>query len=188
MLNLLRNSHDDAVARYDHRVHVTDIVDAWFAWFSGQKLDEMTILFGWPLLYWGRLGKCLAFLGGATILLDVIGPEKLGEWGNRWRYRLEQREWRTKFMLPVLALALFGILTVLTIVWRDDIEAQFPMVADYLITFALGATILLTLHSMRLAFIWLLYPMMAQKKPAQFIRWLGIALLAVGFHFDLLAS
>ncbi|MER5388209.1 hypothetical protein [Saccharopolyspora sp. NPDC002686] len=50
-------------------------------WLSGQKLENFT-MYGCPMLYWARIGKCLQFIGGAAIVLDLIGPQRLREWGD----------------------------------------------------------------------------------------------------------
>lgn len=38
------------------------------------------------MTWWGRLGKILTFAGGATVVLDTIGAERLREWGKRRGY------------------------------------------------------------------------------------------------------
>ncbi|MEV6232781.1 hypothetical protein AB0L88_33450 [Saccharopolyspora shandongensis] len=44
-------------------------------WWGGQKLEDFT-MWGWPMLWWARIGKCLQFLGGAVVVLDLIGPTR----------------------------------------------------------------------------------------------------------------
>jgi hypothetical protein len=33
------------------------------------------------MIWWGRAGKIAAFLGGLTVVLDVIGPDRIREFG-----------------------------------------------------------------------------------------------------------
>jgi hypothetical protein len=47
----------------------------------GQTLAEMS-MYGIRMLIWSRIGKILEFLGGAMILVDIIGPERLRAWGQ----------------------------------------------------------------------------------------------------------
>jgi len=70
---------------------VTDCVEIglWRAldiWSSGVKLDEYCIV-GHSTVFWGRLAKCIALAASATILLDILGEQrihavtgKLGSW------------------------------------------------------------------------------------------------------------
>ena len=50
--------------------------DAWSFWWSGQKVDEMQ-MWGLSLLWWGRIGKLLQFIGGLIVIFDLIGSVKL---------------------------------------------------------------------------------------------------------------
>src|SRR5687768_6764961 len=34
-------------------------------------------MFGIPILAWGRTGKVAAFIGGATVVLEIVGPDRL---------------------------------------------------------------------------------------------------------------
>ncbi len=52
-------------------------VQAWGAWWSGHHLREETLLWGRTLLFWGRLGKSLQFAGAITVILELIGRERL---------------------------------------------------------------------------------------------------------------
>ncbi|MFJ9558331.1 hypothetical protein ACIRPH_31375 [Nocardiopsis sp. NPDC101807] len=58
------------------------ITEAWALWWSGQQLTEHSI-HGMSVLWAARTGKLLAFLAGTTIVLDIIGSERLVAWGNR---------------------------------------------------------------------------------------------------------
>jgi len=61
--------------------------EAWGLWFSGQEVDPQARLWFMGLLWWGRAGKIAAFLGGLTVILDLIGSERLRSWArNRDRF------------------------------------------------------------------------------------------------------
>ncbi|MDA2807548.1 hypothetical protein [Nocardiopsis suaedae] len=45
-------------------------------WWNGQRLEGST-MYGLPVLWWARIGKCLQFLGGAVVVIDLIGPERM---------------------------------------------------------------------------------------------------------------
>ncbi|MFL6119665.1 hypothetical protein [Actinophytocola sp.] len=46
-------------------------------WDEKLKPDQLTL--GITLHVWGRIGKMLQFLAGLTVVLDIIGPEKLAQ-------------------------------------------------------------------------------------------------------------
>lgn len=58
--------------------------EAWSLWWSGE-LSPDTALWGWKLLYWGRLGKVVAASAGLVILIDIAGEERLKGLGESIR-------------------------------------------------------------------------------------------------------
>ena len=57
------------------------LLEAWKLWFSGD-LPANTILWGINILWWERIGKLMQLLGAATIIADIIGPEKIRRFGT----------------------------------------------------------------------------------------------------------
>lgn len=57
------------------------LIEAWKLWFSGD-LPTNTILWGINILWWERIGKLMQLLGAATIIADIIGPEKIRRFGT----------------------------------------------------------------------------------------------------------
>lgn len=55
-------------------------------WWQGQSLAGMR-LWGFDMLWWGRIGKILQFTGGLAAIIDVIGPERIAAWGRQLRER-----------------------------------------------------------------------------------------------------
>jgi len=60
------------------------LIDAWRLWWSGASLLNFS-LFGIPVLWLGRGGKVIEFIGAATIVADIVGPEKLRAFAARLR-------------------------------------------------------------------------------------------------------
>lgn len=56
----------------------------WGRWLSGEKVDNDR-LWGRPMLWWARTGKLLQFAAGLTVVLDILGPGRLREFGARLR-------------------------------------------------------------------------------------------------------
>ncbi|MGI5503599.1 hypothetical protein [Lentzea sp. CA-135723] len=94
--------------------------ELWTAWWSGRQVGQSQLV-GWPVLYWGRLGKVLQFAAGLTVLLDLIGPDPLRAFGKR----LTRVPWakgfrRTSevvavvvFVVSLIAYAVFWVVSVL---------------------------------------------------------------------------
>ncbi|WP_439380751.1 hypothetical protein [Amycolatopsis lexingtonensis] len=80
---------------------VGDPLRLWGRWLSGEKVDDAR-LWGWPMLAWGRTGKLLQFAAGLTVVLDLVGPDRLREFGMRLR-RQSWRRLADKLEQPVLA-------------------------------------------------------------------------------------
>ena len=57
------------------------LIEAWKIWFSGD-LPADTILWGISILWWERIGKLMQVLGATTIIADIVGPEKIRQFGT----------------------------------------------------------------------------------------------------------
>lgn len=57
------------------------LFEAWGDWLGGQLKGD-TLIWGVELIWWGRIGKLLQFMGGATIVAEIIGSHRLRGFGN----------------------------------------------------------------------------------------------------------
>jgi hypothetical protein len=64
----------------------TELVRAWQVWAEGRSASAEP-LWSETVLWWARTGKILQFAAGLTVLLDLIGPERLRRSGRRARER-----------------------------------------------------------------------------------------------------
>jgi hypothetical protein len=113
---------------------VEELGRAYCLWWRGTKLPEGLSLWGMSIVWWGRLGQCLQFVGSAVIIIDIVGPERVRDWG----YKILSRSW------------LFGRKTfnlLLTILLR----LQKPTILTYWIP-ALSILIVLTFYCMAFVF------------------------------------
>lgn len=138
-----------------------------------------------PILWWSRGGKIVSFVGGATLVLDLVGPDRLRELG-----RAPTRHWGRITEMRNSTTLVLGI-----------VGAVLPMAA-LVPTFLTGSLIGLAILAVvmvgtLLAFGFvaavhfgppLLIRLLDTDKPAQVLRYVGAVMLLVGFHFDLLAS
>ena len=64
------------------------------AWFSGRSASGL-VLWGVPMVWWGRTGKVLQFAGGLVVVLDLVGPDRLRRAGAEASARVRAfRDWR----------------------------------------------------------------------------------------------
>jgi hypothetical protein len=68
------------------------------AWVLGQPISSVSLL-GLPVFWWGRIGKCAQFLAGLVVVFELIGPEKLREWGLQLQVGNSARIQRAQLLL-----------------------------------------------------------------------------------------
>jgi hypothetical protein len=68
---LLLNSHS-----YTKSVTI-GYFEAWRMWLAGQQVPGDATMWFMSVRWWGRLGKVLCLVAGGTVLLDIIGPQRL---------------------------------------------------------------------------------------------------------------
>lgn len=55
--------------------------ETWKLWLS-DNLPADAILWGISIFWWERIGKVMQFLGATTIVADIIGPERIRQFGT----------------------------------------------------------------------------------------------------------
>jgi hypothetical protein len=167
------------------------LLEAWALWGQGEALNGMS-LWGIPMIWWGRAGKIAAFLGGLTVVLDVIGPDRIREFGVRVKgARPERHLMRIEPVLGILGgvAGIIGFLWALA-VWLNLFEPSATL--ENPIVRAGGAvmsvlTVVLSPPILRGAVLGF-GVLLENKRTERVIRWAGVMLLVGGFHFDLLAG
>ena len=212
---------------------VSDWSDLWVRWWHGELVGSQ-ILWGHPVFVWGRVGKMMQFAGALTIIVEIIGPDRLDRHGRvlkrcRWSALVGQnitdalwpddvgeppREptsadrlfgtlyhlayWvlggilllvayvLTQNIFVVLGL-LIGLLLLLSLKRREGVPA-FIWLPAFGLTVAMAAIIGIS------GFIlnkWVVQPLavgLRSKNVVRVSQIVGVALLVVGFQFDLLAA
>ncbi|SES69203.1 hypothetical protein [Nonomuraea wenchangensis] len=168
---------------------MTDIsyLEAWDMWFHNVQVNQHT-LYGWSILALGRAGKVIAFLSGMTIIMDIIGPERIREFGSRYTSFDPIRSRRLNAVYAATALCMLaGTAATLLVIW-------FPSWRDVLVRIYAGGTVFGAL-ALLLGAPWLMKwavetsaKALRNPKVERLIRWIAMVGLILGFHFDLLAS
>ncbi|MGA4988619.1 hypothetical protein [Nonomuraea bangladeshensis] len=158
--------------------------EAWDMWFHNVQVNQHT-LYGWSILALGRAGKVAAFLGGMTVVLDLVGPERLRKFGARYGDWEVIRSRKLPIAMLFLIIGIYAIM--ISAVIRSD-PAWFQR------HLALPATVLLVLQAVAVIFGLMPFTVrgiaraLERERAEKVIRASGVFLLAIGFHFDLLAS
>jgi hypothetical protein len=169
--------------------------EAWGMWLDGRSTLGND-LFGVPMIWWGRLGKISAFVGGATILLDIAGAERLRQVASRVR----QRKGGTEIGIGILAsfVAWLGVLYLWAQV-TSTIDSTAPNSVLRILGIT-GAVIAYMAVVIAVCFGTVIAGAVALWKAADglaavlehpravHLRVSAGLLLLFGFHFDLLAS
>lgn len=184
-----------------------DFSEVWSAWLAGRDIGDAK-MGGLSILWWGRVGRLSQFLGGLTVVLDVIGSARLRRWARGLQY-LSHAMRRP---------GLLGDESAMKLIWRVAISSAITMTflggtAFYVlltqwsmptlgrVTVAAFGTVIIGSASIGLlpylamavlsalsltlkAMSWLF----DAPRPGHPMRWLAVALIVSGFGFDLLAS
>lgn len=148
-------------------------------WFAGQQVPGDAVLWWMSVRWWSRAGQLAAFLGGATVVLDLIGPERLRELGRGSRKFHNSMGEPAPLRWILGNLAVSGLAAYLIIVTAVNLGLAEAVVAaaSWLVAnavFIYGGTVVAKI--------------LDSPRPAQALRYVGVALLLVGFHFSLLSS
>ncbi len=170
-------------------------IDAWSLWFSGQEVDPQLRLWFMSILWWGRVGKIAAFIGGLTVILDLVGPERLRQWGRRGvlvsrsLLSADQPAERRPRVVDMLGIGVGSLGA--NVLYFNVVAPMLPewlrlvlFVPVFIFSFIVAAIV-------AFAAIWiigLLADELDRPAPARTIRIAAASLIFVGFHFDLLAS
>ena len=71
-----------------------ELCQAWANWWSPLISPDAPRLWGYPFVWLGRFGRTLQFLGVVTLMLDIVGVERLQSAGNRLSFRTASRKVR----------------------------------------------------------------------------------------------
>jgi hypothetical protein len=159
-------------------------LEAWRTWLAGQQPSGDAVMWFMSIRWWGRAGKMAAFIGGATVILDLVGSARLKTIG-----RFSSEVWKESrshvagvtAAIVLCALPLGTFVIVAANLGRNE-WADVSLIAT---AGLLGLGLWLV---MPLLMNWLIDKVLNRERPAQVLRYIGLFLLFVGFHFDLLAS
>jgi hypothetical protein len=164
-----------------------EFFEAIIRWFFNDPNLKDDHLWGFKISWWGRFGKTIAFVGGFTTVLDLIGPERVKELSERHATRIRKRTARS---LPNPKMLAF--LSILFYILVPILSAYFDLSRDQ------ENTVLVTTLAPILVYIFfksttntawsLAIKILKDTRTGRTVRKLGFALFFTGFFFDMLAS
>lgn len=167
-------------------------LEAWARWFDGDATLRDAELWGLPMLWWGRIGKFAAFLAGMTLIMDIVGPERLRQFSGRY---LERHRSRHGSAGSAIVAAAAGVL----LVWAIFFPGKLAILGVEIMVYSSGFTTVTAGIALVISLA-LLAPVLLQgirrfliyvferDTMAQTVRILSVFLFIAGFHFDMLAS
>jgi hypothetical protein len=167
-------------------------LEAWARWFDGDATLRDAELWGLPMLWWGRIGKFAAFLAGMTLIMDIVGPERLRQFSGRY---LERHRSRHGSAGPAIVAAAAGVFLVWAIFFPGKLAILGVEVTVYssgFTTVTAGIALVISLALLAPALLqgirrFLIY-VFERDTMAQTVQILSVFLFIAGFHFDMLAS
>ncbi|MEV4013372.1 hypothetical protein AB0J35_22985 [Nonomuraea angiospora] len=168
-------------------------LDALQMWLSGNPALQDATLYGMSMLWWGRFGKILAFLGGMTVVLDILGPDRIREYGGRLRAIPKSPTNRSSVWAAALtalgtcAAAIMGaVVDVATGPGRERLALTVLVIGVVIavVWVTLAVTRSKLFESTFNGIAWVL----EHRKALIWWRVVSFFALVIGFHFDLLAS
>lgn len=153
-------------------------LEAWGLWWQGVDLRPMS-LYGFPMIWVGRIAKIVTFVAGLTVLLDLVGPARVTTMAVNARGALSNRT----DLLGALLITSFIALFLLSAFLPQD--TTWASIALGLVTLAIAVT---SIVAAPILFIIGLAALLRSHTRQIVLRWASVALLVLGFSFDLLTS
>lgn len=72
-----------------------NLFDAWKAWIKCTSIQD-SYLWGIKIIWWGRLGKIAQFLGGMTILVDIIGTDRVKDYAQSLKHMIDLQKYKQR--------------------------------------------------------------------------------------------
>lgn len=167
-------------------------LDAWARWFDGDVTLRDAELWGLAVLWWGRIGKFAAFLAGMILIMDIVGPERLRQFSERY---LERHRSRYGSAWPAIVAAAAGVV----VAWAIFFPGKLAILGVEITVYSYGFTAVTAGIALVISLA-LLTPMLLQgvrrfliyvferDAMARTVQMVSLFLFIVGFHFDMLAS
>lgn len=170
--------------------------EAWGMWWEGKSTLGHD-LFGVMSMVWvGRIGKILSFAGGLTLLLDIVGAERLQRLApivkNGGCLLVLACSGSVFFLVPVVSDHMFFLVDLVERMPDIPVISFVLFVAAFLVTMVLAVFgPIFLFYAPGLLVMWVqeqVARLLAHERNVTIMRIGALVCVVVGFHFDLLAS
>ncbi|MCD2193500.1 hypothetical protein LQ327_08905 [Actinomycetospora endophytica] len=163
-------------------MHNIGLWEALSLWWSGQKLDGMAI-YGLSTVWIGRIAKVATYAAGLSVVLDIIGPERVREFGRRMSLRGEEEVYESygkRVVVPSI-IAFVAVIILLAVFTNGDSKTVVAIVGVLCgVLGMLGVVIPFSLKT---------YARALERKSFELtVRVVSILVLTLAFLGDLLTS
>lgn len=155
------------------------LLKAWELWFQGRDIKgDGDVLWGAHMIWWSRLGVVSGFLGGLIIVLDIVGEDKLKEYGiRRWT------KWSDNLALPILFW--FGMVAGCALLW---IGFALDAVKGHVDRASLAMCIAGSIPPVGIFVYYRTVKILSRGRMMLFARVFALLMLLISAHFTLLTS
>ncbi|GGT45943.1 hypothetical protein ACFFV7_38900 [Nonomuraea spiralis] len=162
------------------------LLQAWGMWFDNIQVNQYT-LYGVSVLALGRIGKVVSFFAGMTVILDIIGPDRIRQFAGTFK-RFDPVRSLTLRKVGLLLSALGLLVAIVSLV--STMFRFGPAVDGIVAVLGYVVAVLTLMATPRIArgLARVLASGLESRSWERVIRWSAVMLLVLGFHFDLLAS
>jgi hypothetical protein len=167
--------------------HVIEWWNTCVAWWSGPKFADSRLLWGIPMLWWGRYGQMMVYLGAVMVVTDVIGTDRLKRAAKLARSTAGVFDpifaKIGRFPASQYLITIGGVVIIYSIYL---ISGEHAAVVFYTLVCVLVACMIVTpiiSGSAYLAFV-----ILSRSWSARFFKTMSYLLVVIGSHFVLLAS
>ncbi|WP_143086919.1 hypothetical protein [Lentzea flaviverrucosa] len=145
---------------------------------------------GISMLWWARTGKLLQFIGGLVVVLDLIGPQRIGHITRQTSRKSRMIAAALKPSKMNLAFTLLGIALTVTLYVYATITPLPRSKTDLYLFLALSGAIFIAGFLLRFAdkLSRPIIKLLEANSATHQLRWTAFAVICAGFHLDLLTS
>ena len=160
-----------------------ELFSIWGIWFNGSKIPDGYELWGKTIVFWARFGKIIAFIAVLFIVIEIIGQPRLEEWAKSL-----EREKVHRFYEETRDMLYGSIINAIRVTNEAAILFSILVIIVRMFTFDVGNLIVIASRFALYVIAKLLIAFMKHRHLENVFRIASVLLVAIGFHFDLLAS
>lgn len=155
---------------------------AWGLWWQGQDLKALS-LYGFPMIWIGRIAKLSSFVAALTVILDIVGQDWMVRASSSVRSNIDPG---FAVGIAIVFFIFSGAAVGSALVPNSHADSMRILQANGLFIGVLVT--FFALCSAGLLLTWFIMGLLDSSQKQRRIRWISFLLFAWAFHLDLLTS